>query len=153
MRNSLNQASQFGERLRGLLKAKGMKGGPGKFSREFNVRYVGCMISTQCAGTWLRGECVPQAPRLQALAEWLDTTPAYLLFGDISAPMSTALPPTPPSYLDVLSNFAQLDPYGQKVIRELMRTMLTLRAQHAPDPMLQADEARGFEAGQGGSQP
>jgi transcriptional regulator with XRE-family HTH domain len=80
----MKETEDFALRLKAAMKAAGYAIRPVVLEREFNQRYWGRPISLQAVRRWLRGEAIPSQDKLQVLADWLDTEPQYLRFGDSS---------------------------------------------------------------------
>ena len=77
-----NAKTQFAERLREAMTARGYEAKPAVLEREFNTRYWGKAMTLHGVRRWLRGETLPSQQKLVVLAEWLEVPPQQLRFGN-----------------------------------------------------------------------
>jgi transcriptional regulator with XRE-family HTH domain len=82
MKNAFKSDSeQFGNRLRQLMREAGYKPSPTILANEFNLLYWGEGITSHAARNWLNGVSLPKPDKLRVLADWLQVSPQYLMFG------------------------------------------------------------------------
>lgn len=116
--------STFGGRLKATLKKTNITySSPTKLATEFNLRHYGKPVSAQAVRKWLESNSIPSVDKIVTLANWLGVSPAWLLFGENLGVEETS----PEPYSDIRSNFQQLAPEEQEVVRELI--LLLLRRQ------------------------
>lgn len=78
----MREKSEFSDRLRLAMKAKGLEAGAAVLEREFNLRWSGRPVGRQTAWKWLNGQAIPTQDKLQELARWLKMEPHQLRFGE-----------------------------------------------------------------------
>ena len=90
--------STFSDRIKSQLKIRGMKYGPTRLAREFNLRWPGAPITTNAARKWLYGQSTPRLEKIQVLAKMLDTSPDWLRWGENNNTYYSKLSNKYPSY-------------------------------------------------------
>jgi transcriptional regulator with XRE-family HTH domain len=78
----MREKTEFSDRLRAAMKARGVDAGASVLEREFNLRWAGKPVGRQTAWKWLNGQAIPTQDKLQELARWLKVEPHQLRFGD-----------------------------------------------------------------------
>lgn len=78
----MDQKTEFAERLKQAMLAKGYKVRAAVLEREFNTRYWGRAVTFQAVSAWLKGKSIPAQDKLEVLAEWLEVEPQVLRFGE-----------------------------------------------------------------------
>ncbi|WP_089398530.1 hypothetical protein [Noviherbaspirillum humi] len=119
---------QFSERLVNALENAGFPGaGPTQLARLYNSLSMSDKVTIHAARKWLVGESIPTQDKIRILAHELSVTPEWLRFGGGEhAPgaqegRSSTLPPS------LLNGFNKLDRSEQKVVIQLIETLLELK--------------------------
>lgn len=125
--NTAERRIEFSSRLRMVLAQCGHAPVPAQLSRDFIFSTSEQRTTSQTFSNWLNGVQMPRTATLNALAEWLHTTPEYLAEG---VPLLHFALPT---RLDIdqqqlLENFEKLDTYGRRVGLALMASLARLKA-------------------------
>src|SRR3569623_3067444 len=77
----MREKTEFSERLRAAMKARGLEASAAVLEREFNARWLGKPVGRQTAWKWLNGQAIPTQDKLQELAKFLKVAPHDLRFG------------------------------------------------------------------------
>ncbi len=121
----------FSERLLRLMSQRGFKNGPSNLAREFNKRFPDMQVSPQTCGQWMDGRNLPQARRLNALAELLGTTPAFPVYGEDNGAghvKSLANACAESDEIALVMNFKKLDERGKHLARDMILSLVRLCA-------------------------
>lgn len=115
----------FSDRLRMLLVQTGNPLVPVELAQRITQRTTK-PVGAQAVGNWLNGVQIPNHGNLIAVAAFLSVTPEFLLEG---APV---LHFAPTKHVDVdadqlVVDFLKLDPYGRKVAKALMSSLVRLK--------------------------
>ena len=76
------ERQDFSDRLKQTLTAAGYSLRPTAFSKEFNLRADGAMVTVHAARKWLYGEAIPTQEKIHILSRWLGVPASWLRFGD-----------------------------------------------------------------------
>lgn len=114
--------AQFSQRLKYALEQHALTASPTLLRNAFNERYTGKPISIQTASNWLSGVALPSQDKLQVLANWLSVDSHWLRFGE-STPTPN-LSELSADQIEVVMGFAMLTPTHQKIITELIASLL-----------------------------
>lgn len=118
----LDLKAQFSERLKISLAKRSIPLSPTVIRKAFNQRYTGKPISVQTVSNWLSGVALPNQERLLVLAEWLSVDSHWLRFGaETQKPEFFELAE---EQRMLIQNFALLSPKHQKIINELIISLI-----------------------------
>ena len=123
----MDEKALFAQRLTEAMKQAGYPAKGAVLEREFNQRYWGKPISLQAVCRWLRGEAIPSQDKLNVLAEWLETEPQALRFGEktskkVKSANSSADASIRYAEREVLDAFLKLPADKRKIVREVILT-------------------------------
>ena len=127
----MDEKTEFSQRLLAALKRAGArKISPTKLAIDFNTHHQGKPITTQAAHKWLNGTAIPAQDKIRTLAEWLNTSPEWLRYGDAEKKTKDSQRQNVPPHLALeelmLADFRKLNEANQTVARELVSTLLRL---------------------------
>ncbi len=115
-----NERLQFSLRLKEALKTSGNELGATEFARNFNARSPHQAVTVGAARKWLFGETFPSQTKLRAMAEWLNVTPEWLRFGDISDNIAQLRVAHDIKHLALLLEIQSLDDRGLKLVKKMV---------------------------------
>jgi transcriptional regulator with XRE-family HTH domain len=116
------------ERLKSSLVAASVPIKTSEFTRAFNVRANGAIITPHAARKWLCGEAIPTQEKLVILANWLGVHAGWLRFGEpenckvYDAAIPEAVLAT--RHLSLILDVISLPESTQKIVREIVDTFL-----------------------------
>lgn len=119
----------FSSRLRSLILARGLPMVPVALSGDFTAS-TGNTVTPQTMSNWLNGVQLPHRPTMLALAEWLHTTDEFLLNGVPVLHFAAARGPVSDEDAQLLQQIGQLDAYGKRVVKAMLNSLVTLKANH-----------------------
>jgi flavin-dependent dehydrogenase len=124
-----DERMNFSDRLQGRLRKAGVPVRASTVAHEFNLRADGATVTTHAVRKWLSGDAIPTHERMLILGSWLGVHASWLQYGDAQntgIPISDApaLPTLATEELVLLRDFKRLTPEGQRILRELLTTLL-----------------------------
>jgi transcriptional regulator with XRE-family HTH domain len=132
------ERQNFSDRLKQTLAAAGYSLRPSAFTKEFNLRADGAMVTVHAARKWLYGEAIPTQEKIHILARWLGIPASWLRFGDAENGMyALAGADQAPDSKDLLllHDVRLLPAEEQQVVRELVTVLLRrCHGESAPPP-------------------
>ena len=117
----------FSDRLTTALIAARQPITPSAFTREFNLRADGAMVTVHGARKWLLGEAFPTQEKIHIRARWLNIKAAWLRFGDAQNDKSrrgTAPPDLSSENLILIHDVMSLPSAAQKIVRDLVDSLM-----------------------------
>lgn len=120
----------FSTRLRQLLIQRGHTLVPAQLAREFVFSNDECHASAQTFSNWLNGVQLPKPIHVRVLAEWLHSTPDFLLNGIPVLHFAPAKAADADAQ-QLLDHFAKLDAYGRRVAMTMIAGLARLEARTA----------------------
>lgn len=128
-----NARQKFAKRLHAAMEHAGYEAKPAVLEREFNLRYWGKPVTLHGVRRWLKGEALPREDKLLVLAEWLQSDPRTLRFGD-EVPnrikeRKALYESIPHQEQEAIQVFLGLSTAGRKLIHEMI--MVCARAEQA----------------------
>lgn len=123
-----DERRHFSDRLLGALRAARQSTTPSAFTREFNLRADGAMVTVHGARKWLAGEAFPTQEKIIILARWLNINAAWLRFGDAQNSRYRLQVPELPNLtsenLVLIHDVMSLPPAAQLIVRDLVDSFL-----------------------------
>lgn len=123
-----DERKHFSDRLMAALIAAHQPTTPSAFTREFNLRADGAMVSVHGARKWLLGEAFPTQEKVLILARWLGINASWLRFGDAQNGQYRfdVAPPADlsPESLVLIHDVLTLPPAAQLIVRDLVDSFL-----------------------------
>lgn len=128
----VDERRHFSKRLlEALRKARIDASSPTRIAREFNLRYHGSPVTAQSVRKWLTAKSVPAQDKIRVLADWLNVSAQWLMFGahdSATGQQGWALNQEPRDYgveNSALSrNFERLNESHKKIVLEIVRALL-----------------------------
>jgi hypothetical protein len=124
----------FSDRLNAALIAAHQPTTPSAFTREFNLRADGSMVTVHGARKWLLGEAFPTQEKVHILARWLNINAAWLRYGDAQNDKSqrgaAPFPGLSSENLVLIRDVMSLPPAAQSVVRDLVDSLLRHDGMH-----------------------
>lgn len=131
------ERQHFSDRLQDRLRKAGIKVKASVVAHEFNLRADGAAITTHAARKWLLGEAMPTHERMRILAGWLGVHASWLQYGDAENGDYASGSPVPDihsSELMLIQDYRRLPEHGQKILRQMMSSLLALLPREPAKP-------------------
>ena len=117
----------FSTRLRQLLLQRGHTLVPAQLARDFEFSTKEQRATAQTWSNWLNGVQLPRAHTLRGVAEWLHSTPDYLINGIAVLHFAPAKADSDGEH-QLLADFRKCDPYGRRVALTMLAGLAKLKA-------------------------
>ncbi len=133
MSASMDEKSQFAQRLADSMRAAGYEARSNVLEKNFNALYWGRSITYQAARRWLKGWSIPEQDKLQVLADWLNVAPHWLRYGGqpryaVAEPRAMTWPANlKPNDREALEAYLALPAARRRLVRELIQALTSNR--------------------------
>lgn len=121
----------FSKRLNAAITSAGYRPGPTVVARNYNLRADGAAVTVHAVRKWLVGESFPTHEKMLILAAWLDVSPHWLRYGEISKKNNKEVSNMlmlPEEEIRLLKDFRFLHAGAKEVVRELVESLMRYQA-------------------------